>query len=131
LSRYRSGGSLRISELDLPGDSLRMSSVSQPVPSSRRSSTSTAVSSIAAWTGWPRHDSIDANDLNNLGRSQRHIREQGVECFVLVAVMRALREEETTALRDFAQRPRTLPARTAIEPVQPIILAEQNRSAPG
>ena len=78
-----------------------------------------------SWQG-----SIDANDLNNLSRIQRHIREQGIECFVLAAVMRELREEETRALRDFAQRPpRTLPAHTAIEPVLPIVLTERNLSA--
>jgi hypothetical protein len=77
-----------------------------------------------------RQDSIDANDLNNLGRLQRHIREQGVECFALAAVMRELRDEETSALRDFAQRPpTTLPAHSAIEPVLPIVLTGQNLSA--
>jgi hypothetical protein len=75
-------------------------------------------------------DSIDVNDLNNLRRIQQHIRGQGVECFVLAAVMRELREDETSALRDFAQRPfRTLPEDSAIEPVLPIVLTERNLSA--
>jgi hypothetical protein len=77
-----------------------------------------------------RQDSIDVNDLNNLRRIQQHIRGQGVECFVLAAVMRELREDETSALRDFAQRPpRTLPGDSAIEPVLPIVLTERNLSA--
>ena len=55
-------------------------------------------------------DSIDVNDLSNLKKIQQHIREQGVECFILAAVMRELREDEISALRDFAQRPpNTLP----------------------
>ena len=75
-------------------------------------------------------DSIDINDLSNLKRIQQHIREQGVECLVLAAVMRELREDETSALRDFAQRPpRTLPEDSAIEPVLPIVLTERNLSA--
>lgn len=77
-----------------------------------------------------RQGSIDANDLNNLGRLQRHIREQGVECFVLAAVMRDLRDEEISALRGFAQRPpETLPVHPAIEAVLPIVLTERNLSA--
>lgn len=75
-------------------------------------------------------DSIDVNDLSNLRRVQRHIREQGVECFIMAAVMRELRDAEVSALRDFVQRPpRTLPADGAIEAVLPIILTEQNLSA--
>ena len=77
-----------------------------------------------------RLDSIDVNDLNNLSKIQQHVRGQGVECFVLAAVMRELREDETSALRDFAQRPpRTLPGNSAIEPVLPIVLTERNLSA--
>ena len=55
---------------------------------------------------------------------------KGVECFVLAAVMRELRDDETSALRDLAQRPpRTLPEDSAIEPVLPIVLTERNLSA--
>jgi hypothetical protein len=83
------------------------------------------VSEVKSW-----QDSIEVNDLNNLRRIQQHIRGQGVECFVLATVMRELREDETSALRDFAQRPpRTLPEDSAIEPVLPIVLTEQNLSA--
>ena len=52
-------------------------------------------------------DPIDTNDLNNLGRIQQHLRGKGVECFILAAVMRGLRDDETNALRDLAQRPPT------------------------
>ena len=77
-----------------------------------------------------RMKSIDVNDLSHLKTIQQHIRDKGVECFVLAAVMRELREDETRALRDLAQRPpRTLPEDTAIEPVLPIVLTERNLSA--
>ncbi len=56
-------------------------------------------------------DSIDVNDLNNLRRIQQHIRGQGVECFVLAAVMRELREDETSALQDFRAASAPHPAR--------------------
>jgi hypothetical protein len=83
------------------------------------------VGEVKSW-----QDSIDVNDLSNLRRIQRHIRGKGVECFVLAAVMRELREDETTALRDFAQRPpRTLPEDSSIEPVLPVVLTERNLSA--
>jgi hypothetical protein len=74
-------------------------------------------------------DSIDANDLNNLRRIQDHIREIGVECFILTAILRDLRQEEIDALRDFASRPpRNLPFRSSIEPVLPIVLTEKDLS---
>jgi hypothetical protein len=83
------------------------------------------VGEVKSW-----QDSIDVNDLSNLRRIQQHIRGKGVECFVLAAVMRELREDETTALRDFAQRPpRTLPEDSSIEPVLPVVLTERNLSA--
>jgi hypothetical protein len=83
------------------------------------------VGEVKSW-----QDSIDVNDLNNLRRIQQHIRGQGVECFILAAVMRELRDDETSALRDFAQHPPcTLPAESAIEPVLPIVLTERNLSA--
>ena len=76
-----------------------------------------------------RLDSIDANDLNNLKRIQDHIREIGVECFILTAILRDLRQEEIGALREFASRPpNTLPTRSSIEPVLPIILTEKDLS---
>jgi hypothetical protein len=75
-------------------------------------------------------DPIDAKDLNNLGRIQQHLRGKGVECFVLAAVMRKLRDDETNALRDLARRPpNTLLTGSAIEPVLPIVLTERNLSA--
>jgi hypothetical protein len=75
-------------------------------------------------------DSIDPNDLANLGKIQRYIRTRGVECFVLAAVMRDLRDDEISALRDFAKRrPRTLPQHSRIEPILPIVLTERNMSA--
>lgn len=75
-------------------------------------------------------DSIDLNDLSNLKKVQQLIRGQGVECFILAAVMRDLREDEVIGLRDFAQRsPNTLPAHSSIEPVLPIVLTERNLSA--
>jgi hypothetical protein len=46
-----------------------------------------------------RMKSIDVNDLSHLKTIQQHIRDKGVECFVLAAVMRELREDETRALR--------------------------------
>ncbi len=75
-------------------------------------------------------DPIDVNDLNNLGRIQQYIREKGVECFILAAVMRELRDDEASALRSLAQHPpNTLPPRSAIEPVLPIVLTDRNLSA--
>ena len=75
-------------------------------------------------------DPIDVNDLTNLSKIQHHVREQGVDCFVLAAVMRELREDEISVLRDFAQRPPlALAEDSAIEPVLPIVLTEQNLSA--
>jgi len=76
-----------------------------------------------------RLDSIDANDLSNLKRIQDHIREIGVECFILTAILRDLRQEEIGALREFANRPpNTLPFRSSIEPVLPIVLTEKDLS---
>ena len=76
-------------------------------------------------------DSIDANDLNNLGRVRDHLRENGIECFVLAAVLRDLRQEEIDALREFSNRPpNTLPSRSSIEPVLPIVLTEKDLSVP-
>jgi hypothetical protein len=73
--------------------------------------------------------SIDANDLANLEKIQYHIRSRGIECFVLVAVMRGLREEEIDILRNFATRPpTTLPNQSAINPVLPIVLTEKDLS---
>ena len=73
--------------------------------------------------------SIDANDLSNLKRIQHHIREIGVECFIVIAVLRDLRQEEIDALREFANRPpSTLPFRSSIEPVLPIVLTEKDLS---
>ena len=75
--------------------------------------------------------SVDANDLRNLGLIQRHFRERGIECFILAGVLRDLRPEEIAALREFAHRPpRTLPARSSIEPVLPIVLTERDLSVP-
>ena len=77
-----------------------------------------------------RLDPIDVNDLSNLSTIQQHIRAKGVECFILAAVMRELRDDETRALRDLAQRSScTLTDDSAIEPVLPIVLNEQNLSA--
>lgn len=75
--------------------------------------------------------SIDANDLSNLGKVQSHLREKGIECFVLTAVLREeLRQEEVEVLRTFADRPpTTLPPRSSIEPVLPIVLTEKDLSA--
>jgi hypothetical protein len=77
-------------------------------------------------------ESIDANDLANLGRIQRHFRQRGIECLVLAAVMRDnIRQEEADALRAFAQRPlNTLPTRSAVEPVLPIVLTGKDLSVP-
>src|SRR6266496_608030 len=76
-----------------------------------------------------RLDSIDANDRSNLKRIQDHIREIGVECFILTAILRDLRQEEIGALREFANRPpNTLPFRSSIEPVLPIVLTEKDLS---
>jgi hypothetical protein len=76
-------------------------------------------------------ESIDEGDLSNLERIQRHIRETGVECFILTAVMRDLRQEEIDGLREFANRPlNILPFRSSIEPVLPIVLTEKDLSAP-
>jgi hypothetical protein len=75
-------------------------------------------------------DSIDTNDLSNLKRIQNYIRETGVECFILAAVLRDLRQEEIDVMREFANRPpNTLPFRSSIEPVLPIVLTEQDLSA--
>jgi hypothetical protein len=75
--------------------------------------------------------SIDANDLRNLDQIQRHFRSQGVECFILAGVLRQLRPEEVAALRELAQRPpTTLPSRSSIEPVLPIVLTERDLSVP-
>jgi hypothetical protein len=50
--------------------------------------------------------------------------------FILAAVMRELRDDETIALRGLTQRPpNTLLAGSAIEPVLPIVLTERNLSA--
>jgi hypothetical protein len=77
-----------------------------------------------------RLDSIDANDLSNLQKIQHHVRGQGVECFILAAVMRELRDEEVSALRDLAQHPpNTLLTGSALNPVLPIVLTERNLSA--
>jgi hypothetical protein len=74
-------------------------------------------------------DSINSVDLANLGRLQDHIRSKGIECFVLVAVLRDLRPEEKEAIREFADRPvRTLPLRSSVEPVLPIVLTEADLS---
>ena len=75
--------------------------------------------------------SVDANDLHNLGRIQWHFRERGVECFILAGVLRDLRPEEIAALLEFAHRPPvTLPSRSSIEPVLPIVLTERDLSVP-
>lgn len=75
--------------------------------------------------------SVDANDLRNLDRIQRHFRDRGVECFILAGVLRQLRPEEIAALRELAQRPpTTLPPRSSIEPVLPIVLTERDLSVP-
>jgi hypothetical protein len=74
--------------------------------------------------------SIDGNDLQNLGRVQHHLRAQGIECFVLAAVLRTLRQEEIDALREFAdQSPETLPSRSSIELVLPIVLTKGDLSS--
>jgi hypothetical protein len=74
--------------------------------------------------------SIDENDLQNLGRVQSHLRAQSIECFVLAAVLRTLRPEEIEALREFAnQAPETLPSRSSIELVLPIVLTEEDLSS--
>ena len=83
------------------------------------------IGEVKNWQG-----SIDVNDLNNLRKIQQRIRGQGVECFILAAVMRELRDDEISALRDLAHRPpNTLPSHSAIEPVLPIVLTERNLSA--
>jgi hypothetical protein len=75
--------------------------------------------------------SIDENDLHNLGLLQRHFREQNIECFILTAVLRDLRQEEVDVLREFAnQPPRTLPSQSSIEPVFPIVLTGRDLSVP-
>jgi len=75
-------------------------------------------------------ESIDANDLTNLAKIQQHIRGKGIDCFVLVAVMRELRKDEIRVLREFAKRPpNVLPIRSAILPVLPIVLTERDLSA--
>jgi hypothetical protein len=73
--------------------------------------------------------SIDANDLNNLRRVQNHFRSIGIECFILVAVMRELRQEEIDLLRDLSSHPpRTLPYESSIEPILPIVFTEKDLS---
>jgi hypothetical protein len=65
-----------------------------------------------------RLSSIDANDLKSLQKIQQHVRRQGVECFILAAVMRELHDEEASALRDLAQHPpNTLLTGSAFNPV--------------
>lgn len=82
------------------------------------------IGEIKSW-----QSSIDANDLTNLKKVQQHIRGQGVECFVLAAVMRDLRDDEKSVLRDFAEHPpNILPFGSSIEPVLPIVLTEKNLS---
>jgi len=83
------------------------------------------IGEIKSWQG-----SVDVNDLNNLKKIQAHIRGQGVECFILASVMRELRDDEISALRDLAQHPpNTILTGSAIEPVLPIVLTERNLSA--
>jgi hypothetical protein len=76
-------------------------------------------------------DSIDQNDLDHLGQIQRHLRAGGIECFLLVAVMRSLRDEEVAALKSVATRPfEALNSGSAIEPVLPIVLTDADLSVP-
>ena len=74
-------------------------------------------------------DSITIDDLRNLSLIQQHLRERNIECFILTAVLRELRQEETDALRYFAHRTfDSISTRPRIEAVLPIVLTEQNLS---
>ncbi|NNJ06695.1 hypothetical protein HHX38_21545, partial [Streptomyces sp. PKU-MA01144] len=78
-----------------------------------------------------RMDSIEEEDLEHLGKVQRHLRSNGIECVALVAVMRDLRSSEKEILRRFSERPLTnLPRRSQILPVLPIVFTVGDLSVP-
>lgn len=91
------------------------------------------VSEAKSWQG-----NIEEKNLQELKESlqkleivQRHLRTKGIECVVLVAVMRTLGNSEINMLRTFAQRPPlNLPLRSQILPVLPIVFTRRDLDVP-
>jgi hypothetical protein len=74
---------------------------------------------------------IEKEDLLKLESIQRHLRARGIECVILVAAMRALKNSEINMLRTFTERPlRNLPLRSQILPVLPIVFTANDLSVP-
>ena len=78
-------------------------------------------------------DSIQANDLENLGKVQTYLRGKGIECVVLAGTLREqFEDDERRALRTFCERSPVEPVGGdgRIQPVLPIVFTARDLSVP-
>jgi hypothetical protein len=76
------------------------------------------------------HGPIDSKDVDNLAWAQKQLRNNHVECFILIATLNnALNPDETHLLQQYcAQSPELLHSDGPIEPLLPIVLTHRDLS---